>query len=230
MLTRRANRFKLVPKDRVWGMARLAIATALALLLTGSLSLAEDAKDQSRVNGDTQATPGDQTGSSDAADQPEGDEGDNMSLGEVPQVETIELTDALARKALDVYVLVKDKYKDAELENYENLQDFVDQNPKGKEFEADVKAAGFASVNDWNTAITTLGYAYSGTIDDQSADIKQQVGEITADTTIAQDMKDRMIASLNALIPSDNNKKVITALIADQAYNDKLKQLDVNGE
>jgi hypothetical protein len=213
-------------------MTRLAIAAALALLLTGSMGLAEDAKDQSRVGGDTQTTPapGDQTGSSDAPGEPEADEGDDMSLGEVPQVETIELTDDLAKKALDVYVMVKDKYKDAELENYENLQDFVDQNPKGKEFEADVKAAGFANVNDWNAAITTLGYAYSGTIDDQSADIKQQVGEITADTTIAQDMKDRMIASLNALIPSENNKKVINTLIADQTYNDKLKQLDVNGE
>lgn len=214
-------------------MARLAIAAALALLLIGSAGLAEDAKDQSRVGGETQATPpapGDETGSSDTADQPETDDGSDMSLGEVPLVETIELTDDLAKKALDVYVLVKDKYKDAELENYENLQDFVDQNPKGKEFEADVKAAGFANVNDWNTAITTLGYAYSGTIDDQSIDIKQQVSEITADTTIAQDMKDRMIASLNALIPSENNKKVINTLIADQSYNDKLKQLDVNGE
>ena len=40
---------------------------------------------------------------------------------------------------MDAYVLVREKYKDAALENYESLQDFVDQNAQGKEFEADLK-------------------------------------------------------------------------------------------
>jgi hypothetical protein len=40
-------------------------------------------------------------------------------------------------------------------------------------------------------------------------------------------MKDRMIASLKAMIPSDNNKKVIEDLLDDPVYGDKLKQLDL---
>jgi hypothetical protein len=155
---------------------------------------------------------------------------DDISLGEIPLIETIELTPDIAKRALDSYLLVKEKYKDAELENYENFQDFVDKAEQGKAFEADIKAAGFANVNDWNLAITTLGYAYSGTIDDQSADIKQQIEELKTDTEIAQDMRERMIASLNALVPSENNRTIIKALMADPAYSEKLKHLETETE
>lgn len=155
---------------------------------------------------------------------------DDLSLGEIPEIQTMELTVDIARRAIDSYTLVKTKYASADLESYENLQDFVDQNPEGKNFEADIKAAGFANVNDWNLAITTLGFAYTGVTDDQSGDINQQVAEIEADKELAQDMKDRMIASLKAMIPSDNNKKVVQELMKEPAYVEKLKQLDIEEE
>jgi len=155
---------------------------------------------------------------------------DELSLGEIPVIETMELTLDIARRAIDSYTMVKTKYENSDLESYENLQDFVDQNPDGKNFEADIKAAGFANVNDWNTAITTLGFAYTGVTDDQSADIKQQVAEIEADTELAQDMKDRMVASLKAMIPSENNKKVVEDLMKEPGYTDKLKQLGIEEE
>ena len=162
-----------------------------------------------------------------------GDQGanpDDMSLGEIPDITTIELTTDLAKRAIDVYTLVKTKYADTDLQQYDNLQDFVDQNAKGKDFEADIKAAGFANVTDWNTAITTLGFAYSGLTNDPTGDITQQIAEIQADTKIAQDMKDRMIRSLKAMIPSGNNKKVAGDLMKDPAYVEKLKQLDTEEE
>ena len=155
---------------------------------------------------------------------------DDMSLGEIPEIETIELTPDIARRAVDAYVVVKDKYKDAEFELYENLQDFVDQTAQGKDFEADIKAAGFANVGEWNVAITTVSFAYTGVIDDQSADIQSQIEEIQNDAELAQDMKDRMIASLKAMIPSENNRKVIQELIDDPAYTEKLKQLETEEE
>lgn len=154
----------------------------------------------------------------------------DMSLGEIPEIETIELTPGIARRAVDAYVVVKEKYKDAEFELYENLQDFVDQTAQGKDFETDIKAAGFANVGEWNVAITTVSFAYTGVIDDQSADIQSQIEEIQNDAELAQDMKDRMIASLKAMIPSENNRKVIQELIDDPAYTEKLKQLETEGE
>lgn len=82
-------------------------------------------------------------------------------------------------------------------------------------------------MNAWNLAITTLTFAYSNAIDDQSADILQQISEIEQDTELAQDMKDRIIASLKAMIPSDNNKKVVADLLDDPVYGERLKQLEL---
>jgi hypothetical protein len=158
------------------------------------------------------------------------DDESEVSVGEIPVIETVELTADTARRALDVYVVIRDKYKDAELENYESLQEFVDQHPRGKEFDADIKAAGFATVDGWNLAVSTLSLAYGNIVDNQTEDIKQQVDEIKAESDMAQDMKDRMIKSLEAMIPSDNNTKIVEELIKDQAYAEKLKSLDVESE
>lgn len=155
---------------------------------------------------------------------------EDFSLGDIPVVETIELTPEKARSALTVYVLVREKYKDAALEDFENLQDFVDQAPQGKTFESDIKAAGFANVTEWNTTITTLGFAYENLRDDQTAEIKEQIVEIKNDTEIAVEMQERMIAALNAMIPSDNNKKIIEDLNIDPVFKDKLPLLETEGE
>ena len=166
---------------------------------------------------------------------PSGDDGDtpdgeDISLGEIPTIETMELTPDIAKRALDSYIAAKNAYGESDLEQYENLQDFVDQTEDGKRFEADVKAAGFANVSDWNLAITTLGLTYASVIDDQTADLKQQIEEVEGDDQLAQDMKDKMVKALQALIPSENNRKVIEELMADPAYDEKLKKLDIEEE
>lgn len=162
----------------------------------------------------------------DAGDTP----GDDLSLGEIPTIETMELTPEIARRALDSYITAKEKYADTDLDQYENLQDFVDQTEDGKKFEADIKAAGFANVSDWNLAVTTLGLTYGTVTDDTTAELQQQIKEVEDDTELAQDMKDKMIKALKALIPSENNKKVIDDMVADPVYGPKLKQLDIEEE
>jgi hypothetical protein len=179
------------------------------------------------------ATPEPAPADKDTTPDPSSDEApmeDEFSIGDIPVVETLELTEEKSRKALDIYVLVRDKYKDAALEEFENLQDFVDQSPQGKAFETDVKSGGFADVAEWNTTITTLSFAYDNSIDDQTGEIRQQIEELKADTDIAQDMRDRMITALTAMIPSDNNKKVLEALKADVTYGAKLKLLETEAE
>lgn len=156
--------------------------------------------------------------------------GDDISLGEIPVVQMVELTADSARRSIDAYVLLKDKYKDAKLEDFESLQDFVDRDAQGKAFEVDVKAAGFDNVTQWNDTITTVSSAYANIIDDQSADIKLQIEEVQKDVELAQDMKDRIVASLNALIPSENNRKIVQELIDNPAYTEKLKALETEEE
>jgi hypothetical protein len=163
----------------------------------------------------------------DSGDSPDNEE---LSLGEIPIIETIELTPDMARRALDSYIAAREKFVNSDLELYENLQDFVDQTEDGKAFEADIKAAGFANVSDWNLAITTLGLAYGGIVDDQTPDLLLQIQEVEQDTEMAQDIKDRMVKALKALIPSDNNRKVIEDLLDDPVYSGKLKLLDIEEE
>lgn len=156
-------------------------------------------------------------------------EGD-MSVGEIATVETEELTADMARKALDAYFLIQEKYKDSPLADYQDLQEFVDKDPRGKEMEADVKSFGFKDVNDWNLAVTTLGVTYNNQLNDQTVDIKQQIVDVTADTTMAQDMKDRMVKNLQAMIPSDNNRKIVEEITKDAAYADRIKLLESTDE
>jgi hypothetical protein len=164
----------------------------------------------------------------------EDDSGDTpneeLSLGEIPIIETMELTPDIAKRALDSYIAAREKFVNSDLELYENLQDFVDQTPEGKAFEADIKASGFANVNDWNLAITTLGLTYGSVVDDQTPDLLLQIEEVKQDTEMAQDIKDRMVKALQALIPSDNNRKVIEDLLNDPIYGPKLKLLDIEEE
>lgn len=155
---------------------------------------------------------------------------DEVNVGEVPEVKMVDLTLDMAQRALDAYVLLKDKYKDAQLENFDTLQDFVDKDPLGKAFDEDVKTAGFANVDVWNQTVTTVGAAYTNILDDQSTDIKQQIEDVQKDTEMAQDMKDRIVASLNALIPTENNRSVVQHMIDDANYAEKLKLLETEEE
>ena len=171
--------------------------------------------------------PGEQTAPTDpSAADTEGD----MSVGEIGAVETEELNPDMARKALDAYFVIQDKYKDSPLADYQDLQEFVDKDPKGKEMEADVKGFGFKDVNDWNLAVTTLGVTYNNQLNDQTADITQQINDVKADTTMAQDMKDRMVKNLQAMIPSENNRKIVEDISKDAAYAEKIKLLESTDE
>ncbi len=176
------------------------------------------------------ATPSEKPETEPGAGASPEDAPDDISIGEIPVVETVELQPESTRKAVDAYALVKDKYKDSGMENYDDLQDFVDKAGDGKKLEADIKTAGFGSVNEWNLIITTASFTYSNIIDDQTDDIQQQIDEIKLDTELAQDMKDRLTKSLQAMIPSANNQKVIEDLIKDPTFADKVKLLEIEEE
>ena len=164
-------------------------------------------------------------GAADGSDAPE-----ELSLGEIPDIKNVDLTPETAKAAVDTYNLLKEKYEDAKLEDYETLQEFVDKDPQGKAFDADVKAAGFADVEIWNQTITTVSNTYNTLLNDQTADTKAQIAEVEKDTELAQDMKDKLLTSLRALIPTDGNRKVVQDLMNDPTYKEKLKLLEAEEE
>jgi hypothetical protein len=146
---------------------------------------------------------GDQTAPEPGVDDPSAAdmEGD-ISIGDNAPIEVEELTPDLARKALDAYVLVQDKYRDSSA-GYQDLQEL---------------------------AITTLSLAYTNVANDQTADTLQQIEDVKSDNSIAQDLKDRKISNLKASIPSDNNRKITEDLIKDVSYSEKIKQLESTEE
>jgi hypothetical protein len=210
-------------------------AAISALVLTGEMSFAQQAAPTTtdQATPVDLAKPAEQVKPAAPAVDPNAEEMDgdgSVSLGDIPDVETEELTADLAHRALDGYVLVQNKYQDSPLEDYADLQAFVDKDPKGPELEKDIKALGFKSVTEWNVAVTSVSVAYNNILDDQTTDLKQQIEDVKASKDMAQDMKDRTVKSLENSIPSENNTKIVQDLMKDKDYSDKVKLLESTDE
>ncbi len=154
-------------------------------------------------------------------DQPTGE----FDINNIPAVETVELTLDSAKRALEAYAVVGEKYNDQGLDQYDTLEEFVKNTQAGKKLEAEVKSFGFANIVEWNSAIMAVSFAWSSILYDQDEDIKSQIDIVKEDKTIEAKEKRRIIASLNALLPSENNKKIVTQMSKDDELAKKLQLL-----
>jgi hypothetical protein len=148
-----------------------------------------------------------------------------LGIEDISDVDTVELTVDSAKRALDAFAEVRDKYTGEGLENYNSLEQFVQATEAGKRLEADVMAHGFSDITEWNVAIMAVGFAYSAIIYDYEADLHQQIEDVRNDPEIDEELRARLIAGLTALMPSHNNRVVLLALFDDPIYRDKLKLL-----
>ena len=121
---------------------------------------------------------------------------------------------------------MRDKYNDQGIDAYETLEEFVRETDSGKLLEKDIKSFGFKDVTDWNTSISSVGFAYGAVTDNEEAEIRQQISEIQIDAQINDEAKRKMIASLEAMIASDNNKSIVRQLMQDEYYSERLKLLE----
>ncbi|MGH6875294.1 MAG: hypothetical protein ACREDW_09770 [Aestuariivirgaceae bacterium] len=154
-------------------------------------------------------------------------------LGEAEEYETVpaeavplqkvELTDDIARKAIDAFMLIEQKYP--ETFGYTSYEDFVAKDKAGKAFESDIKSLGFSTVTEWKAAIDTVGDTYQIISEGSGQDIESQIEEVKADKTLPQAEKDRIVSSLTPFIQSENNKKVVALLLKDPIYGEKLRLL-----
>ena len=139
--------------------------------------------------------------------------------------QTVFLTVGAAKRAVDAFVAVRDKYNNEGIENYNSLEEFVAETEAGKRLEADVAAHGFDDISDWNRTIMAVGFAYSAIVYDYATDLRQQIEEVREDRSLDESMRTQLIAGLNALMPSRNNRSVLQALLRDPIYRDKLRLL-----
>ena len=194
-----------------------AIITGLALaFLLAPLPLLAQSKDQSQMQ---QTDPGAGADAGGAAESPDTGE----SAGNPAEFAMADLTVESARNAFDAYSEIQQKFSDAAFEDYDSLEDFVKRAPQGKDFEAVIKAHGFADVSHWLPVINAVEFTITAIVDDQKSTIDQQIAEVSADASIAEDEKQKIIKSLNDSLPSENNQQVIGELMKDPAYAEKFK-------
>ncbi len=152
---------------------------------------------------------------------------DEFNVEDIPALEQIELTLDIAKRAIDTFLQVGSKYDDKGLNDYPTLKEFVDKTDAGKQLQKEVQGNGFKDIVEWNTAIMNVSFAYSALHEDQKSDIKAQIAAVKESTKLTDDKKLRIIASLNALIPSKDNIKVLRELNELPEYSKKLEVLNV---
>lgn len=139
----------------------------------------------------------------------------------VPEVLSLDA----AKRAIDAFLAVRDKYANEGIEDYNTLEAFVAETEAGKRLEAEIKTHGFADITDWNLTIMAVGFAYSAIIYDYATDLRQQIEAVRKDRSLDEEMRARLIAGLAALMPSRHNRTVLQDLLDDPIYRDRLKLL-----
>ena len=164
----------------------------------------------------------------------EDEAGSKQSLEElisedIPDLEAVELTEDAAKRALDAFEKVFDKFDDAEIAKYPTLQEFAEKSPQGKKFAEVIRKHGFKSVREWNNVISNIGFAYTSIEEGHDDEVFRQIKELEARKDLPKERKEKLLKYLRALIPSLNNRKVVQALMADQTYARKLELLEGGG-
>ncbi len=174
------------------------------------------------VPGDPEHGKSDFMGASDNGDEPA-----PIPYTDMPVERSVELTLAAARRALDAYAAVRERYIGDDLDHYPTLEAFAAASPQGRRFAADIVSYGFSGVGEWNSVIVSIGYALDAMVDNTERDILAQISRVAQDKTISPGKRARMIANLKAQLPSENNKIIVRQLILDPLYRDKLALLAV---
>lgn len=228
------------------GDISILLSTALVGLLAQP---ALAAKDQTRIPGVQEAdppagglgigpldsSPGDQPllqirpGDGDQ-DTESGQDSTNEIVPAISTVETVELTPDVAKRAIDGFVRLKELYQDTDIAEYESLEQFVAEADEGPALEKDIKSFGFATVSEWNTAITSVSFAYAALSGTHEDEIKQELDNIRTDVDLDEKMKKSLIEGLQSMLPSDNNKKIVGNLNKDKDWAKKLKLLEDSAE
>jgi len=151
---------------------------------------------------------------------------EEFNVEDIPAIERVELTLDLAKRAISAFAQVGTKYDDKGLNDYPTLKEFVEKTDAGKALQKEIQQHGFKDISEWNTAIMNVNFAYGALIEDPTHGVQDQIKEVRESTTIPDDKKLRIIASLNALIPPKSNIEIIRQLNMLPEYRKKLNLLN----
>jgi hypothetical protein len=135
----------------------------------------------------------------------------------------IELTNDIAKNAIDSYIALKEEYGD------DNIGQ-IDPNSPTAAFQgmmalqgtnAIVSQYGFADISDWHLALRSVIIAYSFLEEGRMEEYEQSIAQMQQQN-LPEPMGSQMLAMLQSLKPSDNNLAILTGLAADAEYGPKL--------
>lgn len=155
-------------------------------------------------------------------------EEDNIGSAQEPELlplNVIELDEDTAKRAIDALDAVYQDYGDRGLDEYETLEEFVAQTEAGKQLEKDLREFKFRNISAWDSAITSLSITFQDLLDHGSHGIHEQIQHIRDNRGLDEETRDILIANLEALIPSSNNRKVLQKLMKNDTYKEKLERL-----
>jgi len=210
-----------IPPDESDGPARKAPGS----MLPGDFLPSSPIKEPDAEEPDTEV-PDTEKPSPEKPDSVYEDPVEPYDINDIPELVPMVLTLDVAKRAIDGFADVGSRYDDKGLYDYKTLEEFVKNTKAGKQLEADIKKHGFKDITEWNIAIMNVSYAYGALLHNQNEDIRHQIEAVEKDKTLSAEKKRRVIASLNALIPSKENVKLIKELNKLPIYQEKLNLLN----
>jgi len=134
-----------------------------------------------------------------------------------------------AKNAIDALLLLREKYKDYKFKGRADGPAGVIEAMKNsavrKDIEADLKAHGFDSIDDWINTFVSVGLAVSYVKRNADGSLEKKLEEIRNARDMPEPIRQQLIAMLTALVPPKGNEEVARQLLADPAYAEKIKKL-----
>ena len=84
---------------------------------------------------------------------------------------------------------------------------------------------GFKSLAEWEVAVGTVSLTFGAVSEGSDFEVPQQIEEVKNDASMSEERKVQLIAWLNSLIPTPNNKAAILEVMKDAGYREKLRLL-----
>jgi hypothetical protein len=148
---------------------------------------------------------------------------------DVPTVSQVELTGDAARRAIDTFLEIQEKYGNTAFNDPANPKAFVDSVRAAGVYDqvvAELAGHGFHGVEEWATTFASIGLAASFVREGQDPEsVDRQIADLENDETIPQAMKESTIAMLRQMRPTENNVAIAKGLIDDPAYKDKVDRV-----
>ncbi|MCF6321816.1 MAG: hypothetical protein L3J32_08635 [Rhizobiaceae bacterium] len=145
----------------------------------------------------------------------------------MPGFEHIVLSEKIAKQAIDATLFIRKNYKDNEIASADpsNMVGVMKSRGIYNKILGDLRAFGFNSPEEWSKAAMSTAIAVGFLENGDGQDMMAQMRELQKDKSMSAEMKAQMLATMQAIMPPENNMAVVKKILKDRAYSSKVKKL-----